>query len=93
MKPPYPRNTQQESSSSTSETTLAKLAFIASAITTLGDAIATFAAALALEELSNSNSNTNSNSRKQVNSELINKKLIDMQNQIDYLTREISKRQ
>ncbi|MBK3494989.1 hypothetical protein JFL43_08965 [Viridibacillus sp. YIM B01967] len=63
----------------------AKLAVVGAAITTLGDAISTIAAALALEEAQNSN-NQNSQSQKEQE-----KQLMRMQNQIDYLTAQLSK--
>ena len=70
---------------SISENNSAKLALIASAITTFGDALATVAAALALEEAANSNTQDFQNQNSQ------DKQLIQMQKQIDYLTNQVAK--
>ncbi|MGB3259970.1 hypothetical protein [Paenisporosarcina sp.] len=63
----------------------AKLALIASVISTFGDALATVAAALALEEAANSNTQDLQNQNSQ------DKQLIQMQKQIDYLTNQVAK--
>ncbi|MGE6486812.1 hypothetical protein [Paenisporosarcina sp. NPDC076898] len=70
---------------SISENNSAKLALIASVITTFGDALATVAAALALEEAANSNTQDFQNQNSQ------DKQLIQMQKQIDYLTNQVAK--
>ena len=65
----------------------AKLAVIASAISTFGDALATVAAVLALEESIESDATDAKNQEIQKNQE---KQMIKMQKQIDYLTDQLS---
>ena len=65
----------------------AKLAVIASAISTFGDALATVAAVLALEESIESDATDAKNQEIQKNQE---KQMIKMQKQIDYLTNQLS---
>ena len=65
----------------------AKLAVIASAISTFGDALATVAAVLALEESIESDATDAKNQEIQKNQE---KQMIKMQKQIDYLTEQLS---
>ncbi|PUB09451.1 hypothetical protein [Paenisporosarcina sp. OV554] len=62
----------------------AKLDIIASAITTFGDALATVAAILALEETVNSDAEDAKNQKNQ------EKQLMEMQKQIDSLTNQLS---
>ncbi len=63
------------------ENDAAKLAVIAGIITTLGDALATIAAIMALEEAQKSNNNNNNNSNK----------IDELEKQVQYLTKELHK--
>lgn len=65
------------------DTIAAKLALIATAVTTLGDGIATIAAALVLESTLREKSSPDNQS------DINNKTLQDMQQDINYLKREI----
>ncbi|OAH57754.1 MULTISPECIES: hypothetical protein [Bacillaceae] len=77
-------NNQKGQNSSLPENYADKLAVIASVITTFGDALATVAAVLALEEAANSNTQ---DQRSQSDRD---QQLIRMQKQIDYLTDQLS---
>ncbi|WP_339262773.1 hypothetical protein [Lysinibacillus sp. FSL K6-3209] len=64
------------------ENDAAKLAVIAGIITTLGDALATIAAIMALEEAQKSNNNNNNNN---------SNKIDELEKQVQYLTKELHK--
>ncbi|ULO06551.1 hypothetical protein H1230_26695 [Paenibacillus sp. 19GGS1-52] len=64
----------------------AKLAIIAGVITTLGDVIATIAATLALEEITNAENNQDQQGQRDQE-----KKMLSMQKQIDSLTVQLKK--
>ncbi|OKL36868.1 hypothetical protein [Domibacillus mangrovi] len=81
------RGIKKKNSSSSSEISAAQLAIIGSAIVTLGEVIGICADVLALEELSNDNS------QDQLSVEPIQQQLNTIQKQLDYLTREVSKKQ
>ncbi|MET1030815.1 hypothetical protein [Domibacillus tundrae] len=81
------RVVQQEDSSLSSEVNASKLDVVASGLVTFADAIAALSALTALVAV------TNSDSQDQSNSEPLQKQLAAMKKQIDYLTKEISKRQ
>ncbi|WP_199677384.1 multidrug ABC transporter ATPase [Lysinibacillus yapensis] len=66
---------------SNNESTAAKLAVIGGFLATLGDAISTYAAVLALEELQHSQKDNNQN----------NDKINELERQIKYLTKEMHK--
>ncbi|MGE7664566.1 translation initiation factor 2 [Ureibacillus composti] len=66
------------------ESTAAKLAILGAFLATLGDAISTYAAVLALEGIQRSKSNNN---EKDNNDDRIN----ELEKQIKYLTKEINK--
>lgn len=70
-------NFEQDNSNLQSDSQAAKLAVIAGAIITFGDALATIASVLAIEEDRQEKSNTSDNK--------------SLQKQIDYLTSEIKK--
>lgn len=71
------RNTND---SSNSETTAAKLAVLGGLLSTLGDALSTMAATLALEELQQTQNNGNAN----------NDRISELEKQIKFLTHEIN---
>lgn len=68
------------------ESTAAKLAVLGGFLATLGDAISTYAAVLALEEIQQSKSNNNKNNNGN-NDDRIN----ELEKQIKYLMKEINK--
>ncbi|OAH57738.1 MULTISPECIES: hypothetical protein [Bacillaceae] len=86
MKPDQLRGAKKENSSSSSEINAAQLAIIGSAVVALGEIIGVCADVLALEELSNTNS------QDQLSLEPIQQQLNTIQKQLDYLTREASKK-
>jgi len=77
---------QKENSSASPEVNAAKLAVLSSALTTLADAVATFAALLALEGVANAESQEKSAS------DSIQTQLTAMQKQLDFLTNEAAKK-
>lgn len=77
---------QKENSSASPEVNAAKLAVLSSALTTLADAVATFAALLALEGVANTESQEKSAS------DSIQAQLTAMQKQLDFLTNEAAKK-
>jgi type 1 fimbria pilin len=80
------KNTQNDQSTGTQEIDAAKLALIGAALATLGDALQTISAGLALEVLENQKNQTMPDQTDQL------KKIEDrMQKQIDHLTNELSK--
>lgn len=66
---------------SNNESTAAKLAVLGGLLATIGDAISTVAAALALEELQQTQNDSNNN----------NDRISELEKQIKYLTNEINK--
>ncbi|MGG3452071.1 hypothetical protein ABER98_19860 [Domibacillus aminovorans] len=86
MKPDHLREVKLENSSLSSEISAAQLAIIGSAVVALGQAIGVFADVRALEELSNDNS------QDQLSLGPIQQQLNTIQKQLDYLTREASKK-
>ncbi|MFC3039182.1 hypothetical protein ACFOGI_02820 [Virgibacillus xinjiangensis] len=66
--------------SSNNELTTAKLAILGGLLSTLGDAISTYAAVLALEELQKTKSESNKN----------DDKISELEKQVKYLTEEIN---
>jgi hypothetical protein len=67
------------SNSDNNETIVAKLAVLGGLLSTLGDAISTMSAVLALEELQQTQNNDNDNSHR----------ISELEKQIKYLTKEI----
>ena len=70
-------NTRNVSASPNNELTSAQLAVLGGFLATLGDAISTYAAVLALEELQQTQNNNN------------NDKISELEKQIKYLTKEM----
>ncbi|OAH57757.1 MULTISPECIES: hypothetical protein [Bacillaceae] len=86
MKPDHLREVKLEKPSLSSEISAAQIAIIGSAVVALGQAIGVFAEVRALEELSNDNS------QDQLSLGPIQRQLNTIQKQLDYLTREASKK-
>lgn len=75
----------------------ARLAFIGSLLTTIGDGLTTVASNIALQQLlqnENNNSQGNQNSNNQISNNQVDqsKQIESLQRQVDYLTRKIDKR-
>ena len=80
MNPHQPKDRQPPDSP---ENFAAKLAVIAGSITTLGDGLATIAAAIALQELENSQVENGPSTKE------LEKQMKRMQKQLDYLTQRL----
>lgn len=86
MRPYNVNGSNQPPPSFSSELNAAKVAIIASTLVALGEVTGVFADILALEEESNNNS------KNQPGMETIHQKLEAIQEQLDYLTKQVNKR-
>lgn len=82
-----PNDNQQSAAAQGPVLDSVRLAFIASAVTTLGDLLATMAAALAIQEAQASETQNHNGSLQD-----IEKQIRHMQKQLDYLTNQLSKK-
>lgn len=82
------RNNKQNQGNESIEIYAAKLSYIGTAISTLGDGLQTIAAGLALEALQNANNDSSQNNNGNGNSNQT-VKIDNMQKQIDYLITEL----
>ncbi len=80
------RNNKQNQGNESIEIYAAKLSYIGTAISTLGDGLQTIAAGLALEALQNANNDSSQNNNGNGNQTV---KIDNMQKQIDYLITEL----